>query len=199
MINWNEKKEILINLIQIQKLPYNNIGKMFNCSGGYIRKVAKKIGIELPKRRKINEKETFNKGKGKKGICLNCGKVFNIYDTSERKYCSNKCQFEYEYKTYIEKWKNGEEDGLRGKYDISNYIRKYLFEKYNCSCQICGWNKKNPFTGKIPLQIHHIDGNCLNNKEENLQLLCPNCHSLTETFGSLNKTSKRKTYRRLKE
>ena len=24
--------------------------------------------------------------------------------------------------------------------------------------------------------VHHIDGNCTNNKEENLQLLCPNCH-----------------------
>lgn len=26
--------------------------------------------------------------------------------------------------------------------------------------------------------------------EENLQLLCPNCHSLTETFGNLNKKVK---------
>ena len=51
--------------------------------------------------------------------------------------------------------------------------------------------KKNQYSGKVPLQIHHIDGNCLNNKEENLQLLCPNCHSLTETFGNLNKKSKR--------
>lgn len=37
------------------------------------------------------------------------------------------------------------------------------------------------------LQIHHIDGNHYNNEESNLQLLCPNCHSLTPTFGALNK------------
>ena len=72
------------------------------------------------------------------------------------------------------------------------------FEKYNNKCQICGWGEENPTTHKIPLQIHHIDGDCTNNKEENLQLLCPNCHSLTETFMSLNENSKRK-YRIQKE
>lgn len=37
----------------------------------------------------------------------------------------------------------------------------------------------------------------MNNKEENLQLLCPNCHSLTENFGSSNKNSSR-IYRKQK-
>ena len=48
--------------------------------------------------------------------------------------------------------------------------------------------------GKLPVdefgrtyEIHHIDGNHYNNEESNLQLLCPNCHSLTPTFGALNK------------
>lgn len=65
-------------------------------------------------------------------------------------------------------------------------IRTYLFEKYHSKCQICGWDEINPFTGRVPLQIHHIDGDSCNNREENLQLLCPNCHSLTENFGSRN-------------
>ena len=38
--------------------------------------------------------------------------------------------------------------------------------------------------------MHHIDGDCTNNKIENLQLLCPNCHSLTSNLGILNKTQK---------
>jgi len=42
------------------------------------------------------------------------------------------------------------------------------------------------------LQIHHIDGNYLNSSEENLILLCPSCHSLTETYGSKNKGHGRK-------
>ena len=190
MIQWD--KNILVDLILVKQLPYEEIGRMFNCTGNSVKKAAKKLGIKLSQRRKINENETFNQGKGKKGICLNCGNEYNIYRSSRPgKFCSNKCQSEYEYKTYIERWKNGEEDGVIGKYGISSHIRKYLFEKFNCSCQICGWNKINTNTNKIPLQIHHIDGDCLNNKEDNLQLLCPNCHSLTETFGNLNKNSKR--------
>lgn len=47
------------------------------------------------------------------------------------------------------------------------------------------------YTNSIPLEVHHIDGDCTNSFEENLQLLCPNCHSLTDNFGSLNKESKR--------
>jgi hypothetical protein len=127
----------------------------------------------------------------KKGICLNCGKEYTIHRSSKGKFCSNKCQADYEYKQFIERWKNGEETGLRGEYSISKHIRRYLFEKYNCSCQICGWNEVNQFTGKVPLEIHHIDGDYTNNKEENLQLLCPNHHSLTESFKSHNKNGRK--------
>ena len=191
MTNWEERKDTLIDLIQVQKLPYEQIGRMFNCSGNNIKKVAKRLGIELTQKRKINESETFNKGKGKKSICLNCGKEYNVYRSSKGKFCSNKCQAEYEYKQFIENWKNGEESGLSGEYGISRHIRRYLFEKYNCSCQICGWNEMNPFTGNIPLEIHHIDGDYTNNKEENLQLLCPNHHSLTESFKNHNKNGRK--------
>ena len=130
-------------------------------------------------------------------ICLNCGKEL-IGNKKNNKYCCQQCQLDYQHKQYIEKWKSGQESGLKGKYDVSNHIRKYLFEKNNNSCQKCGWNKINPITGNVPLQIHHIDGDCLNNSEDNLELLCPNCHSLTETFGNLNKTSSR-IYRKQKE
>lgn len=42
-------------------------------------------------------------------------------------------------------------------------------------CEICGnsmWNGQI-----IPLELHHIDGNHYNNKLDNLQILCPNCHA----------------------
>lgn len=119
--------------------------------------------------------------------CLNCGKkIEKVYLTKENKYCNKKCQDEYTHKQYIEKWKNGEVTGLSGKYDLSSHIRRYMLEKANYQCK-CGWHEVNKYTGKTPLQIHHIDGNCLNNKEDNLEVLCPNCHSLTENFGSRNK------------
>lgn len=81
----------------------------------------------------------------------------------------------------------------------SSMDRTEAQEKNNNCCEVCGYNTPNPYTGKSILQIHHIDGNCLNNKEENLQLLCPNCHCLTENFGSRNKNApngKSKYYRK---
>lgn len=63
--------------------------------------------------------------------------------------------------------------------------------KYSCKCQLCGWGKVNPYTNTIPLEIHHINGNYKNNNEDNLQLLCPNCHALTETYKSHNKNGRK--------
>lgn len=93
---------------------------------------------------------------------------------------------------YIQRWKSGLEDGLKGKFGISKYIRDYLLNKYDYKCQICGWGKTNTYTNTIPLEIHHIDGNHLNNNEDNLQVLCPNCHSLTSTHKNHNKKCTRK-------
>lgn len=184
-MKWSEKKSELENFIA-QGKSYEEIGRIYGCTGSNIKKVCKRLDIILERRRKINPKETFNKGKAKKGTCQNCGKEFVLYSGSGGKYCSHKCQKEKEYNDYIERWKNGKEDGLSGKYSLSKRIRKYFFNKYDCKCQKCGWGEINEFTNRTPLQIHHIDGNCFNNREENLELLCPNCHSLTENFGSRN-------------
>ena len=127
-------------------------------------------------------------------ICLNCKKEIK----NKNKYCSVRCQKEYEYKTYIERWKIGKENGMRGNYQISMYLKTYLFNKYNNKCARCGWGEKNRYTGNIPLEIEHIDGNYLNNCEENLILLCPNCHSLTSTYKGANLNNGRKARRKYK-
>lgn len=52
-------------------------------------------------------------------------------------------------------------------------------KEYRCEC--CGiteWNGR-----EIKLQIHHIDGDHFNNELENLKVLCPNCHSQTDTYA----------------
>lgn len=100
------------------------------------------------------------------------------------------------YLDYIDNWKLGKVSGTKGNGEqISSYIRKYLFEKFDNKCSKCGWNQVNLFTNKIPLEVEHIDGNCQNNVEENLLLLCPNCHSLTSTYRALNKGYGRKNRR----
>ena len=117
----------------------------------------------------------------------NCKSCNNNILKNKNIFCNIKCQNDFNYKEYIKRWKLGLEDGMRGAYNISKHIRRYLFEKYNNKCLKCNWNEINAFTGLVPLEIEHIDGNFQNNKEENLVLLCPNCHALTETYKALNK------------
>lgn len=130
---------------------------------------------------------TENK-KYKISYCLNCGKELKNH---KHKFCDGHCQQEFQYKEYIKKWKNGEVDGLRGEYQVSIYIQRYVKEKYGNKCCECGWDKINPVTGNSPLEIHHIDGDYKNNSEDNLILLCPNCHSLTKNYKALNKNGRK--------
>lgn len=116
--------------------------------------------------------------------CLNCNNDINDIKNKNRKYCCNMCQQDYQYKEKLKLWK---ENKIKINYNMSNIIRRYLFEKYNSKCAKCSWNEKNIKTGVSPLEIDHIDGNHKNNLEENLILLCPNCHSLTPTYKNLNK------------
>ena len=52
-------------------------------------------------------------------------------------------------------------------------------------CESCGQSEwlKQP----IPLELHHINGNNSDNRLENLRLLCPNCHALTDSYRGKNK------------
>jgi hypothetical protein len=52
-------------------------------------------------------------------------------------------------------------------------------------CEECGLSQ---WRGKpISIQIDHVNGQKNDNRLENLRMLCPNCHSQTETFASRNK------------
>lgn len=127
--------------------------------------------------------------------CLGCSTELIKHNTH---YCSNQCQRDLEYKEYISKWKLRQVDGNRGinAKNISGHLLRYLREKYKV-CDLCGWDKRNFVTNKVPLEVDHIDGDSENSTEENLRLICPNCHSLTHNFRNLNR-GKGRSWRRLK-
>lgn len=69
-----------------------------------------------------------------------------------------------------------------GSRQSNHYIKRLLIQEMSVAerCNDCGINE---WQGqKIPLELDHIDGNSSNNTLENLRLLCPNCHSLTDTW-----------------
>jgi len=117
-------------------------------------------------------------------VCLNCK---NTTARKSYKYCSNQCQLDYQYKEYIFLWLNGDIDGGTASGTVSRHIKRYLREINNDKCQECGWSVINSYTGIVPLEADHVDGNHKNNKIQNLRLLCPNCHALTSTYKALNK------------
>lgn len=81
--------------------------------------------------------------------------------------------------TFIERY-------LREGIACNGRHKKYLLQfglKEN-KCEECGlseWNGK-----PLVCQVHHINGNRNDNRLENLQMLCPNCHSQTDNFQNKN-------------
>jgi 5-methylcytosine-specific restriction endonuclease McrA len=119
-----------------------------------------------------------------KSICVHCGS--SCIHKNATKFCSLICQTQYRNKKNIDKWKSGELIGYSGQNKLLKaFIRRYLIDKHEYKCCKCGWGEIHPILKKPPLQINHIDGDAENCNEENLEVLCPNCHSLTHNFGNI--------------
>jgi hypothetical protein len=103
--------------------------------------------------------------------CKTCDSEFYSFQSKRRKYCSLKCSgqglkniFEADF-------------SLNGK---GNHKRVLIHERgHRCErCKLEVWLEQ-----PISLQLEHKDGNHNNNAKENLELLCPNCHSQTSTYN----------------
>jgi len=164
-----------MNCKTCNKIIQSKIAKIF-CSRSC---AAKFNNSKSPKRKK--ERGTFTN-------CLNCNKQFYFYtNVSYGKYCCSECGHKHRWGLYtvprVEK----------GECRDSVTLRKYLISVRGNKCEICyvkDWNKQ-----PLSLHVDHIDGNSDDNTPNNIRLLCPNCHSQTETFSGRNKkNTKRSQY-----
>jgi hypothetical protein len=220
MKNLSEKDKSIVNLLKEGK-TYKEICFEVEVTDGSLRSRLRKMGINK-KTFKLQKKECINcsiqieynvnsksernkkfcsnscsasynnkiRDKAKCGNCKNCDKKLN---KAKKKYCDNICQGQYKRKETFTLIENGD-----NTLHFKNY-KKFLIEKHGDKCMKCGWCEIHETTGNVPIQLDHIDGDSDNNNLKNLRLLCPNCHSLTPTFGRLNensKRSKRKDYRK---
>ena len=114
--------------------------------------------------------------------CPCCSKIIG----KNSKYCSVRCQKDFESAETVRKWLAGEKTGLTA-------VRRHIKQQQDGKCAECGisdWNGKD-----ITLELEHKDGNSENNSPENLCLLCPNCHSQTPTYKAKNKGNGRHSRR----
>lgn len=111
--------------------------------------------------------------------CNSCGA--EIKSKKAGTYCSNKC-----FGLMINRNLVAEaESGLK-KVGHRTY-RSYLINVHGPKCMKCGWSEINTSTGKVPIEMNHKDGDSENTVLSNVELLCPNCHSLTPNYKALNK------------
>ena len=111
--------------------------------------------------------------------CLSCSKSI----PNRNKYCDNVCQNKYELDQKFLLIENGDFSSFNTSVTIHQLTRKLLIEKHGAKCMKCGWCEVNKWTGRVPIEMNHIDGNPKNHNLDNTELVCPNHHSLTEFYG----------------
>lgn len=105
--------------------------------------------------------------------CANCGKLIEKAPSAERSsktgnlYCSKSCAAS-KNNSLFKKWENHP----RFRTGIRSYRSIKLESVKELVCEQCG------FDNVLALEVHHKDKNRKNNKLENLELLCCNCHSI---------------------
>jgi hypothetical protein len=99
-------------------------------------------------------------------------------DFSQR-FCSVSCHRNHTTSINFSAWMKGDLT-----YSAHRPNRHMLIMRDTNKCKTCGiseWNGKS-----ITFEVEHIDGNSENNHQSNLELICPNCHSQTDTYKGKN-------------
>ena len=118
--------------------------------------------------------------------CMFCENLITLkFSKDITKFCNSTCSGNYRHKKAIELAKTG------SPHVSVTTFKRLLANMYGYKCSKC--NISNWHDNPLSLHLDHIDGNSDNNSLDNLRLLCPNCHSQTETFCSRNKSNTKRS------
>lgn len=130
--------------------------------------------------------------------CPGCLSTFKT-KLNGQKYCSKQCPAKHKNRIKLENWLNGDWDSAQCvDGSILGWARAFLLQQNQYRCSKCCWSEIGP-NGNIPLEIDHIDGNWKNSHPDNLRVLCPNCHALTDNWKVYNKGNEQSRYSYWKE
>lgn len=135
-------------------------------------------------------------------VCKFCGQASQTGASSTFEFCSRACK----RKDDFSKWKAGELDfsNLTWKNDFPAWAKALLLEESGYQCQAirsdtgirCTESRRRS-SGNSILEVEHRDGDSTNHAYDNIELLCPSCHSLTPTYRAGNRGKSTRLYRRV--
>lgn len=206
-INWVNEKDTLEKLVNIDKLSDESIAEKYGVSASTIKRKREKLGIVRTVRTNGNSKiknsdqDIINAVKNNTSIAGSLkslgleassgnrtwikGKILELnIDTSHHtgqgwskgKKVGNQCTKKIELKDILVENSIYQTDRLKKRLIAEGY------KPHKCEC--CGiteWNGK-----PTPLELHHKNGNPFDNRLENLEILCPNCHAQTDNYCGKN-------------
>lgn len=170
----DDNKRRNLNKSKIAKFTKEELQKIFDTSDNY-KEVLQKIGLSS----NSNNYNTLNRYI--KELSIDLSKI-NMNRLKKQKITSNVSS--RQGKDFYALVKQGELNWSPSK--LLNKLVENNIKEYKCEeCGISEYNGK-----PLRLELHHKDGNKMNNKLENLEMLCPNCHSQTDNFRFKNRKHK---------
>jgi 5-methylcytosine-specific restriction endonuclease McrA len=126
--------------------------------------------------------------------CVVCNTESRFKHSKSNQYCSIKCQQKFERNLKIKNWiENGVSWSITRR--VPDWAISAIVERNGYKCSSCGISSYNNLP--IRLECDHIDGNPSNNNISNMRLLCPNCHSQTDTYKNKNRGNGRAHRRKI--
>lgn len=163
------------------------------CYHEYDKKHGLNAGKNNPMYGRYGENNPYWKGGEVTRYCIMCGKKMKIpkcrVERGQGLFCSYKCRAQWRSEN-----KSGENSHMYGKYgenhpswrggksfepysiEFNKKLKSQIRKRDNYTCQECGFTEKQ--SGR-KLDLHHINYCKLDNRPENLILLCRSCHSQT--------------------